>query len=149
MSELFNKIQIKIKTAMVEKDNITRDCLRTIVSEVKNQTINANPPKEVTDDVCMKVLQKSAKTHMDSIEQFSKGGRMDLVEKEQTELAVIEAFLPKMLSEDETRKIIEDVLSNAQIEPLKRNMGLVMKSLPNVEGLDRKLVAKLLQGILK
>ena len=67
---------------MFKNDNFTRDCLRMIVSDIKNQTVNANPQKEITNDVCLKILQKSAKTHKDSIEQFKSAGRVELVEKE-------------------------------------------------------------------
>ena len=76
-------------------------------------------------------------------------GRVDAVEKETAELEIISSFLPKMLSEDETRKILNETMVENQIDPLKRNMGFIMKSLPKVDGLDRKLVSKILQGILK
>ena len=145
----FDDIQTEIKAAMVAGDIIKRDCLRMIVSEIKNQTINANPPKEITDEACVKALHKSAKTHNDSIEQFKAAGRVDALEKETAELEIISSFLPKMLSEDETRKILNETMVENQIDPLKRNMGFIMKSLPKVDGLDRKLVSKILQGILK
>jgi len=145
MSEIFNDIQCKIKVAMFKNDNFTRDCLRMIVSDIKNQTVNANPQKEITDDVCLKILQKSAKTHKDSIEQFKSAGRIELVEKEEEELKIIESFLPKLLSEDETKTIIENILKN--IEATKKNMGLIMKQLPNE--VDKKIASKILNSLLK
>jgi uncharacterized protein YqeY len=144
MSEIFNDIQSKIKTAMFKNDNFTRDCLRMIVSDIKNQTVNANPQKEITDDVCLKILQKSAKTHKDSIEQFKSAGRVELAEKEEEELKIIESFLPKMLSEDETKTIIENILTN--VEATKKNMGIIMKQLPNE--VDKKIASKLLAKML-
>lgn len=144
MSEIFNDIQGKIKVAMFKNDNFTRDCLRMIVSEIKNQTVNANPQKEITDDICLKILQKSAKTHKDSIEQFKSAGRVELVEKEEEELKIIESFLPKMLSEDETKNIIENILMN--VEASKKNMGIIMKQLPNE--VDKKIASKLLAKML-
>ena len=144
MSEIFNDIQSKIKTAMFKNDNFTRDCLRMIVSDIKNQTVNANPQKEITDDVCLKILQKSAKTHKDSIEQFKSAGRVELAEREEEELKIIESFLPKMLSEDETKTIIENILTN--VEATKRNMGIIMKQLPNE--VDKKIASKLLAKML-
>jgi uncharacterized protein YqeY len=144
MSEIFNDIQGKIKTAMFKNDNFTRDCLRMIVSDIKNQTVNANPQKEITDDVCLKILQKSAKTHKDSIEQFKSAGRVELVEREEEELKIIESFLPKMLSEDETKTIIENILTN--VEATKKNMGIIMKQLPNE--VDKKIASKLLAKML-
>lgn len=145
---MFEQIEAEIKSAMLSKDTVKRDCLRTIVSDVKNATINANPPKLITDDAVIKVLQKSAKTHSDSIEQFKAAGRTDLVEKEQKELDILSSFLPTMLSEEETAKVVEKVLKDFGIEPFKKNMGLVMRNLPKVDGLDKKLVSKILQGIL-
>ena len=144
MSEIFNDIQSKIKTAMFKNDNFTRDCLRMIVSDIKNQTVNANPQKEITDDVCLKILQKSAKTHKDSIEQFKSAGRVELAEREEEELKIIESFLPKMLSEDETKNIIETILMN--VEATKKNMGIIMKQLPNE--VDKKIASKLLAKML-
>lgn len=144
MSEIFNDIQSKIKVAMFKNDSFTRDCLRMIVSEIKNQTVNANPQKEITDDICLKILQKSAKTHKDSIEQFKSAGRVELVEKEDEELKIIESFLPKMLSEDETKNIIENILVN--VEATKKNMGVIMKQLPNE--VDKKIASKLLANML-
>lgn len=146
---LIDLIDAEIKSAMFSKDTVKRDCLRTIVSDVKNLTINANPIKMITDEVVLKVLQKSAKSHMDSIEQFKAGGRTDLVEKEQRELDIITSFLPKMLSEKETEELVDKVLKDNGIEPVKKNMGLVMRSLPKIDGLDKKLVSKILQRILK
>lgn len=144
----YDDIQNAIKDAMINKDNCKRDCLRMIVSDIKNLTINANPPKEITDEICVKVLQKSIKTHEDSISQFRLNGREESANKEQAELDIIRGFLPKMLSEEETRNIVVDVMAEFKISPQKRNMGVIMKSLPNVEGLDRKLVSKILQGML-
>jgi uncharacterized protein YqeY len=144
MSEIFNDIQSKIKVAMFKNDSFTRDCLRMIVSEIKNQTVNANPQKEITDDICLKILQKFAKTHNDSIEQFKSAGRVELVEKEEEELKIIESFLPKMLSEDETKNIIENILLN--VEATKKNMGIIMKQLPNE--VDKKIASRLLANML-
>ena len=62
---IYDDIQLEIKAAMLAHDNIKRDCLRIIVSEVKNQTVNAGKP--LTEDIVVKVLQKSVKMHNDSI----------------------------------------------------------------------------------
>ena len=85
----YDDIQNAIKDAMINKDNCKRDCLRMIVSDIKNLTINANPPKEITDEICVKVLQKSVKTHEDSISQFRLNGREESANKEQAELLAL------------------------------------------------------------
>jgi uncharacterized protein YqeY len=127
---------------MLSKDNVKRDCLRSIVSEIKNQTVNAG--KEITEDIVLKCIQKSVKQHKDSIESFKAGGRDDLAEKELEELKHIEVYLPKMLSEDETKTIIENILTN--VEATKKNMGIIMKQLPNE--VDKKIASKLLAKML-
>ena len=138
----YEKIQSEIKSAMLNKDNVKRDCLRSIVSEIKNQTINAG--KEITEDIVLKCIQKSVKQHKDSIESFKAGGRDDLAEKELEELKHIEVYLPKMLSEDETKTIIENILTN--VEATKKNMGIIMKQLPS--DVDKKIASKLLAKML-
>jgi uncharacterized protein YqeY len=138
----YEKIQSEIKSAMLNKDNVKRDCLRSIVSEIKNQTVNAG--KEITEDIVLKCIQKSVKQHKDSIESFKAGGRDDLAEKELEELKHIEVYLPKMLSEDETKTIIENILTN--VEATKKNMGIIMKQLPNE--VDKKIASKLLAKML-
>ena len=140
---IYEKIQSEIKNAMLNKDNVKRDCLRGIVSEIKNQTVNAG--KELTEEIVLKVIQKSVKQHKDSIESFKIGGREDLAEKELEELMHIEVYLPKMLSEDETKTIIENILTN--VEATKKNMGFIMKQLPNE--VDKKIASKILNSILK
>ena len=138
----YEKIQSEIKSAMLNKDNVKRDCLRSIVSEIKNQTVNAG--KEITEDIVLKCIQKSVKQHKDSIESFKAGGRDDLAEKELEELKHIEVYLPKMLSEDETKTIIKNILMN--VEATKKNMGIIMKQLPSE--VDKKIASKLLAKML-
>ena len=114
MENLLDSINSEIKSAMLSKDNLKRDCLRTIVSEIKNQTVNAGKP--LTDDICMKVLQKSVKSHNDSIQQFESAGRSELVEKEKKELEIIESFLPKMFDEESTKTAINSIIGGGFIK---------------------------------
>lgn len=140
---LYDKIQSDIKQAMFSKNNVKRDCLRSIMSEIKNQTVNAG--KEITDDICLKVITKSVKQHNDSIENFKSGNREDLALKEFEELQYIECYLPKMLSEDETKQVIDGILQN--VEAVKKNMGNIMRQLPS--NADKKIASKYLNQILK
>ena len=132
-----------IKSAVLEKNTVKRDCLRTALSEIKNRTVNAG--KEITDDICLAVFKSICKQHEDSIENFRKGNREDLVQKEAEELKYLSVYLPKMLSEDDTKNIIENLLKT--IEPIKKNMGQIMKALP--KDVDRKMASKLLNNYLK
>jgi uncharacterized protein YqeY len=140
---IFEQLSKDIKDAMLTKNTVKRDCLRGIVSEIKNQTVNAG--KEITDEICLKVIQKSVKQHSDSIENFKSGNREDLALKEAEELTYIEGYLPKMLDETETKNIIENILTN--VEAVKKNMGLIMKQLP--QNVDRKIASQILKDLLK
>lgn len=123
----FEELQNDIKSAMLAKDTVKRDCLRTVVSDIKNQTINAGKP--ITDEVCVKTIQKSVKTHNDSIAQFKAANRQDLVAKEEAELIVLQAYLPTMMSEDEMKETINKIIIESAVEPIKKNMGQFMKFL--------------------
>ena len=140
---LYEKIQEDIKCAMICKNTVKRDCLRSLISEIKNQTINAG--KEITEDIVLKCIQKSVKQHNDSIEQFKTANRDDLVLKEIEEKKYLEVYLPRTLDENETFDVIATILQT--IEPFKKNMGTIMRLLP--KEVDRGLASKLLKEILK
>lgn len=147
MSDLYNKISNDIKDAMKAHDNVKRDCLRTVMSDIKNLTVNAG--KELTDDACLKALQKSAKTHQDSIDQFKAAGRDDLASKEIQELDILKSYLPKALSAEETEAEVKKVLEGSGIDPVKKNMGQFMKILSQVPGIDKKAASSILAKHLK
>lgn len=139
---IYETLTNDIKEAMISKNAIKRDCLRSVVSEIKNQTVNAG--KELTEDICLKVIQKSVKQHYDSIDQFKTGNRDDLVQKETEELSYLKKYLPDVLDESQTKVIIENLLQT--IEPIKKNMGVIMKQLP--KNVDKKLASGILNVIL-
>lgn len=140
---IYDKIQADIKEAMLSKNNVKRDCLRSLASEIKNQSVNAG--KELTDVVVYKCLAKAVKMHYDSINQFAANGREDLAAKEREELSYLDAYLPKMLSEDEVKAAVDNILKT--VEPVKKNFGLVMKQLP--DNADKRLASKYLGTLLK
>lgn len=142
---IYDKLQSEIKQAMLDKNVIKRDCLRSVVSEIKNQTINAG--KEITEDIVLKCIQKSVKQHNDSIDSFIKGNREDLAEKEREELTYLTIYLPKMLSENETYELINDIISKNNIICEKKNMGMIMKLLPTT--VDKKIASKIITTFLK
>ena len=146
---IYDIIQSDIKQAMISKNNEKRDCLRSIVSEIKNQSINAGKP--LTEEICISVLKKSVKQHNDSIENFKKGNRPDLVEKEQNELQYIECYLPKMYSEDKIKEIIDNMMNDNGFDRTKKNMGVIMKDIGqrnDANSIDRKIASSYLNSIL-
>lgn len=142
---IIERLQAEMKDAMKSHDNIKRDCLRSVISDVKNATINAG--KDMTDDACIKALQKAAKQREDSINCFMSGNRADLAEKEKAELKMLRSFLPKMLSEAETKDVIDMLVSSQSIVLSKKSFGIIMKQLP--DDVDKKVASKYLNSILK
>ena len=138
-NNMFSKLTEDVKQAMKDGNNCKRDCLRMVIAEIKNITVNAG--KETTDEDCMRVLRKQAKTHEDSIAQFKEAGRDALVEKEEAELSVIRAYLPKTLGKAETEAAVEKVIADNNFEKSKKMMGQIMKELSKIPSIDRKVAA--------
>ena len=138
--------------AMKAKDEIRVSTLRMIRAEIqKKEKEKAGP--QLTDEVVMQLLQTMAKRHQDSIEQFERGGRKDLVEKEQAESRIIELYLPERVSPDEIRQVVGEVITEtgaATPRDIGKVMGLAMRRLKEtgklVEGAEvKKIVVQSLQ----
>jgi uncharacterized protein YqeY len=116
------------KDAMKARDP-KKDALAMIRTELKNEAINnrsgGDQSTDIDDDVAFKVLGKMAKQRRESIAEYEKGGRDDLVAKEKAELGVIESFLPAQMGEDEILKIVEEVIAQTGASSMK-DMGKVM-----------------------
>lgn len=130
------KDQVKedMKTAMKAKDTLRLEVIRGILSEFTNELVASGktPQDEIDDESAMKVISRASKQRKDSIEQFEKGGRQELADKEKEELAIIEKYLPEMLGEEEIQKVIDAKKAEMGIED-KSQMGMfigaVMKEL--------------------
>lgn len=128
-----------------EKDKVT--LLRGLKSDIKYKRIDKGD--ELSEQDIIAVLSSAAKRRRDSIEQFTKGNRMDLVAKENFELEIIQDYLPKQLSEDELRDLIRQSIAAVNADsPTK--IGMVMKDLmPKVKGMaDGKLINQLVGRML-
>jgi uncharacterized protein YqeY len=127
---LYDDITTGWKDAMKARDP-KKDTLAAIRTEVKNKVINTRTEGagEITapDDLVLEVLQKMAKQRKESIGEYERGGRDDLVQKEAFELAVIESFLPKKLTADEVAAIVKDAVAETGATSA-RDMGKVMKA---------------------
>ena len=146
----YEKIQDDIKDAMLDKNNVKRDCLRNVISEIKNRTVNAG--KELSESICLDVLKKAVKQHNDSIESFKAGKREDLALKETKELSYIKTYLPKMYSEEMVQTVILGILSANSISEDKSSFGQVMKLLNMREDkdlIDKKYASQYLNVLLK
>ncbi len=106
---IFETIKTDLKEAMKAKDTDRLNVLRGILSAFTNELVaTGKTPQEVVDDeLAMRVLMRASKQRKDSIEQFVAGGRPELADSEKAELAIIEKYLPAMMSEEEIKKVVE------------------------------------------
>ena len=93
-----------MKTALKAGDKLRLSTVRMMLSEVKNAEIAKRG--ELTDEEAAAVVSREARKRKEAIEEFAKGGRQDLVDKETAELAVIQTYMPEQISEDEVRGIV-------------------------------------------
>ncbi|MCG8378941.1 MAG: GatB/YqeY domain-containing protein [Proteobacteria bacterium] len=123
MADIKDQINEDVKTAMRGKDKERLAALRLIQAAFKQKEVDERI--ELNDEQTIAILDKMAKQHRDSIDQFKQAGRDDLVNKEQFELDIIEAYLPEQLSEYEIKQMIEQAISDTGAETMK-DMGKVM-----------------------
>ena len=129
--DLKNKINLDYNEALKAKDKSKISTYRLILSSIKDLDISnrSGPNKKETDDEDIKkLLKKMVKQRAESIDIYKKNNRTDLLEVEQNEYDVLTSFLPKQLSENETKKICADVISKIGANSLK-DMGKVMGEL--------------------
>ena len=115
-----------LKAAMKAGDKRRVATLRLLLSTLKNERIQAQ--RDLTGEEVEAALRRSVKQRKDSIEQYARGGRQDLVDAETEELAILEAYLPKGLSEAETEAALKQVIREKGLSSQK-DVGLAMKEL--------------------
>lgn len=115
---LLERIEADLKKAMLEKDSVARDTLRMIKSEL----VTLENPDELA------VLSRAVKSRRDSIKSYLEGGRRDLADKEEAEIAVIERYLPKQLGQEEARQVISGIIEELGLSS-KKEIGQVMKEI--------------------
>ena len=128
-------------------DSIKLETLRGLVSSFSYELIaKKSSASFVDDDTALALIKKSVKQHKDSIEQFEKGGRKDLVKKEKAELAILEVFLPETMSQDEIRKVAKAKIAKdgkPDAKKMGQFMGMLMKELKGkADGADVKAVVE-------
>jgi len=144
---LKNDIEEQIKEALKAHEELRLSTLRMLLAAIKNDEIAKQ--KEATDDDVIAVVQKQIKQHRESIEAFHNAGRSDLEQKERDEMAILSTFVPQQLSEDEIRKISEEV-RNSLPESDRNNFGKVMgQAMARVKGrADGNIVSKVVKELL-
>jgi len=131
---LKDQIMADLKQAMKQKQKDRLRVLRSIKAKLLEKEISERQggEGELSDEQAVEVLMKAAKQRKESIEQFEEGGRSELADKEREELAIIESYLPKMLTEDEIRAAVRekiDALGAEDMSDMGRVMGAMMDEL--------------------
>ena len=149
---LKKKIEEKLNEALKAKDKSTYPTLRLVVSAIKDAEIASRTKgqKEMTDSELTTILKKMIKQRNESSEVYKKAGRTELLENETKEIEVISAFLPKQLSDEETKKICEEAIKSSGASSMK-DMGKVMGILKSkhADNLDFSKVSSIIKELLK
>ena len=148
---LKQQIENKLNEALKVKDKNTYPTLRLVVSAIKDAEIagRSKGQKEVTDNDVTIILIKMIKQRNESCEVYKKAGRKELLESETREIEVISIFLPKQLSEEETRKICEETVKTVGAASMK-DMGKIMGVLKSkhADTIDFSKVSSIIKELL-
>tara|TARA_B100000963_G_scaffold258266_1_gene226659 strand:- start:2905 stop:3360 length:456 start_codon:yes stop_codon:yes gene_type:complete len=148
---LKKKIEEKLNEALKAKDKSTYPTLRLVVSAIKDAEIagRAKGQKEMSDSDLTGILKKMIKQRNESCEVYKKAGRNELLENEKKEIEVISVFLPKQLSDEDTKKICQEVIKTSGATSMK-DMGKVMGVLKSkhADNLDFSKVSLIIKELL-
>ena len=144
---LKERLNDDMKSAMKQKEESRLAAVRQIRGAVKNKEIELM--RELKDEDVFKVIGTLIKQHKESIEMFEKGGRTELMQKEQAELVVLESYLPQQMGEDEVRALVREAIQAVGATSAKE-IGAVMKYvMPKTQGrADGKLINQLAREML-
>ena len=145
---MYEKIKSEIVNAMKEKDTLKLQTLRGIKGDADMEHINKKV--EINDELMINVLSRGIKTRKESILEFEKGNRTDLIEKTNEEITLLQSFLPEQLDSAELNKIIDEVFNKVKPQS-EKDMGSIMKEVtPLVKGkADMKEVSNIIKEKLK
>jgi uncharacterized protein YqeY len=129
---LIARLEDELTAAMKERDATRRDALRLMLSSLRSAEKELQRP--LHDDEELQVLQRERKRRLESIEAFENAGRTEQAAKEQSELEVLEEFMPEPLAEDELERIVDDAIAEVGATSM-RDLGRVMADvMPQIAG---------------
>lgn len=137
-----------MKTAMKTQEAVKLSALRFLQAAIKNREIELRP-NAITDQEVLSVVKKICNQHKDSIEQYTKANRQDLVDQERAQLTILEAYLPAQMPREELEKIITQVIAETKASSAK-DMGAVIKgTIAKTAGAaDGKLISEIVKSKL-
>ena len=149
---LKKQINDKLNEALKAKDKNTYPTLRLIVSAIKDAEIagRSKGQKEISDSDITSLLKKMIKQRNESCDVYKKAGRNELLENEMKEIKIINIFLPKQLSDEETKKICQETIKSVGATSMK-DMGKIMGALKSkhADNLDFSKVSTIIKSLLK
>lgn len=123
------KLQEELKRSMMARDELRTSVLRLLLSAINYYEIQKGGAGYIaTEEDVLSVIQKETKQRRDSIEEFKKAGRQELVDKETNELSILLTFLPEQMGEEEVRGIVEQTITETGATTIQ-DMGKVMRAL--------------------
>ena len=142
---LLERLNNDMKQAMKNKEKDKLSVIRMIKASLQNEAIKLGT-KELSEDQELTVLSRELKQRKDSLHEFDKAGREDLVEKLRTEISIVELYMPKQLSEEEVSELVKQTIIETGAKS-KADMGKVMSAImPKIKGkADGSLVNKFVQ----
>tara|TARA_B100000029_G_C17174100_1_gene814400 strand:- start:247 stop:708 length:462 start_codon:yes stop_codon:yes gene_type:complete len=149
---LREKINAQFNVALKNKNKALISTFRLILAAIKERDIanrTSGNKEEVKDQEIMKVLKKMKKQRQDSVDMYKKGERQELLEAEEAEIKIIDTFLPKQLSEEETKKICKEIIESVGASSIK-DMGKIMGALKKKysDSIDFSKVNVIVKGLL-
>ena len=143
---MHDKIKNDIKEAMRAHEALRLDTLRGLSAAFNSELLKKPGAASLSDDETTAVIRRATKQRKDSIEQFEKGGRKDLADKEKAELAILDSYLPKLMSRAEIKKLVKSkIAGGTPFDKAKANqfIGAMMKELKGkADGADVKAVVE-------
>lgn len=150
---LRQEIQKNLNTALKERKEIEVSVLRMFINAIlnkeKEKTYKQEKETSLNDEEIIDILSSEIKKRNDSVSAFEKGNRMDLAEKEKTEIEILKKYLPEQISEDEIKRLVKIAVEKTGAKEIK-DMGKVMAELmPQTKGkADSGLVSKIVKELL-
>ena len=149
---LREKINAQFNSALKTKNKTSISTFRLILAAIKERDIanrTSGNKEEIKDQEIVKVLKKMKKQRQDSAEMYKKGERQELLEAEEAEIKIIDTFLPKQLSDEETKKICKEIIESIGASSIK-DMGKIMGELKknHSDSIDFSKVNVIVKGLL-
>ena len=149
---VLGKIKEELNQAVKSNNEIIRSTLRMLLASIqgKEKEKQYKEKESLTEEEVIAIISSEAKKRKDSINEFEKGGRQDLADKEKAELEILAKYLPEQMSEEDVKKIVEETVAEVRASSMQdfgKTMGAVM---PKLKGkADGEVISKILRELLQ